>query len=75
MATYLKTWSVILKDGTVLPVPATIKGKYEDIELYGHQAVLERVYRTRAYKRAIKANDDNRIRTIVFPDGQHVTQF
>lgn len=75
MATYLKTWRVILKDGTELPVPATIKGKYEDIDLYGHQAVLERVYRTRAYKRAIKGNADNRIRTIVFQNGDHVTQF
>ena len=70
----LKAWSVTLKDGTEINVPGKAKTRYELISQYGHQAIIERVTRTRAYKKAIEEDDSNTIRSITTPKGETITQ-
>lgn len=70
----MSKYSVILSDGSRIQMPRDkAHNKYENISEYGLQAVLERVMRTRASRKAQEV--DIRIRAIVCPDGTEVTQF
>ena len=70
----MSKYSVILSDGSRINMPRDkARNKYEYISAYGLQAVIERVMRTRAYRKAQEA--DIRIWAIVCPDGTEVTQF
>ena len=71
----MSKYSVIMTDGNHIQMPRdkARSNKYENIAEYGLQAVLERVMRTRAYRKAQAA--DIHIRAIVCPDGTEVTQF
>lgn len=70
----MRKYSVILYDGSRIQMPLDkARNKYEYLSTYGLQAVLERVMRTRAYRKAQEA--DIRIRAIVCPNGSEVTQF
>lgn len=70
----MSKYSVIMTDGSRIQMPRDkAKSKYEYISTYDLQAVIERVMRTRAYRKAQAA--DIHIRVIVCPDGTEVTQF
>lgn len=70
----MSKYSVILSDGSRIQMQRDkAKSKYEYISTYGLQAVLERVMRTQAYRKAQEA--DIHILAIVCPDGTEVTQF
>ena len=70
----MSKYSVIMTDGNHIQMPRDkARNKYEYISAYGLQAVIERVMRTRAYRKAQAA--DIHVRAIVCPDGTEVTQF
>ena len=71
----LKTWAVALTTGEIVAIPARVRSEHERIDLYGHQAVLARMQRTRAYRAAKRRDPDCHARAILFPCGAWVTQF
>lgn len=71
----MSKYQVELNDGQIINVPADkARTKYEYISQYGLQAVLERAHRACAYINANKSADV-RIRAIICPDGDYITQF
>ena len=71
----MSKYQVILSTGETVNVPNDkARTEYEYISQYGLQAVIERAKRTRAYKAAAE-QDGARIRAIVCPNGDEVTQF
>ena len=71
----MSRYQVTLNTGETINVPSDkARTQYENISIYGLQAVLERARRTRAYKKAVK-EADARINAIVCTNGEIVTQF
>lgn len=71
----MSRYQVILNTGEIINVPNDkARTKYEYISDFGLQAVLERAYRSRAYKKAVEQFEAS-VRTIVCPIGDEVTQF
>ena len=65
-------YQVELDNGVVLNVPKDkARSRYECISDYGMQAVLERARRTRV----MRADPELRVRTIICPSGDEITQF
>lgn len=68
-------YQVTLSTGEIINVPNDkARTPYEYISTYGLNAVIERVKRTSAYKRAVEKSDAH-IRSIICPDGEEITQF
>ena len=71
-----KRYKIELNTGLVINVPNDkAHHKYESIAIYGMGAVLERVRRTRAYKKTKAGNPDISVRAIICPNGERVTNF
>lgn len=69
-----KNWQVVMQSGLTLEMPRdAARSEYERLSVYGLQAVLERVRRTKGYKIAI--DDGDSIAMVVTPKGDEITQF
>jgi hypothetical protein len=69
-------YKIELNTGLIINVPNDkAHHEYEHIGTYGMGAVLERAYRTRAYKKAKANNPDIGVRAIICPNGERVTNF
>lgn len=69
-------YQVRLSNDVVINVPSDkARTQYEYISQYGLQAVLERVTRSRAFQQEKNEDPDVRVRAIICPNGEEVTQF
>lgn len=63
-------------DGEELNVPmGKARNRYEYVSQYGLDAILERIYRSRAYNRAKTQDYSIKVHAIILPSGDAVTQF
>lgn len=70
---YLKDWAVITEEGVLMGVPVGITSKYEDVAVYGHQAILERFRRHPAVKKAASTGLTIRVKALVL-NGKVISQ-
>lgn len=69
-------YQVRLSNDVIINVPSDkARTQYEYISDYGLQAVLERVSRSRAFQQEKNQDPDVRVRAIICPSGEEVTQF